>query len=304
MLERRRPLLKKPRPEAEKKEILNYWDRDVLKTGINNLTLKIIEDFGGKLPDAIILPDTSARPLMYALRPAFEAVAKEKGCRIPQIYFFKTDKSTSNEHAKEMVAARKVMQERAREIMGAEEKAGRDHPSMAIIDEYATEDANAIGEMRRAFGEAIPAYPVFSDSWGGQRFTPGVRIPWNLEHTNPSMPGIFKFSYSGENAVGVKKTTFDGEKYARRIEPAHAKEAEQLAATKKSLRGEMRLIGESVAEHIQAGDATAVEPTTVGKIPTWQYETDATDSEELTAWRDKRSLLGRVSDGIRDFFRR
>lgn len=288
--------------QREKKEVLNYWDRDILKTGIQNLTLKMIEDFEGRLPDIIILPDTSARPLMYALRPAFEAIAKEKACPIPQIYFFRTDRSPrlsdmerreertfesteelrsyvgseadyypitksmiESNHVEKMIATRQAMQERAQEIMSAEKKKGNDHPSIAIVDEYATGDANTIGEIRKAFGTNIAAYPVFSDSWGGHRVTPGVRVKWNHENANPRT-GLFKFSYSDTDSIGVKKTRYDGEKYASRIEPpTDADHAKDLAETKKTLRDEMRSIGKSVSENRKTGNAIEIEPAIVGK---------------------------------------
>lgn len=54
-----------------------------------NLISKFLEDYATTLPDAIILPDTSARPLFYLLRPVLESVATKRGCvcQCPELIF-------------------------------------------------------------------------------------------------------------------------------------------------------------------------------------------------------------------------
>jgi len=68
--------------------ILNEWDKKVLEQGLPNIVKAMYKDFGNSLPDAIIFPDTSARPLFYTLNPIFKEISRDKGIPLPRCYFF------------------------------------------------------------------------------------------------------------------------------------------------------------------------------------------------------------------------
>ena len=73
--------------------ILNDWDHKILLEGGKNLVQKILKEFRGKLPDAIVYPDTSARPLSYLFDPIFVKISEEKGIRKPRSFFMKVGHS-------------------------------------------------------------------------------------------------------------------------------------------------------------------------------------------------------------------
>jgi hypothetical protein len=77
--------------EAKKPEnILNEWDREILHEGGKNVVKMMLKDFNNKLPDVIVLPDTSARPLYYLLKPLVEKLEKKKNIKKPNFQFVKT----------------------------------------------------------------------------------------------------------------------------------------------------------------------------------------------------------------------
>ena len=79
-------------PEPQAQEILKDWDKKILEEGLTNVVQEMQDDFNGKLPDAIILPDTSARPLFYALAPVFRRLKEQKGIPAPRFYFFSSER--------------------------------------------------------------------------------------------------------------------------------------------------------------------------------------------------------------------
>jgi hypothetical protein len=68
--------------------ILNEWDKEMLFKGGMAVVRKILEKFDDKLPDAIIYPETSARPLYYLFNPVFEKIYKKNNLKKPEVFFF------------------------------------------------------------------------------------------------------------------------------------------------------------------------------------------------------------------------
>jgi len=182
----------------EKQEnILNDWDRKYLTEGSRGVIFKMYEDFGKNFPDVIIIPETSARPLFYILKPIFNKLNKEKGTNVPKFVFFnvgqkpddfqkkyeqkgfeikntedaknllKKEYPTKTEEtiavwAEEMEVekvniAKKKMKERADEIKRYLEK--NSNTKMAILDEF-----EAIGQtndlIKKSFN--LPSMPSYS----------------------------------------------------------------------------------------------------------------------------------------------
>jgi ribosomal protein S20 len=72
---------------SEKPEpILNDWDRKILIEGGEGVMRKIIEDQG--IPDVVILPETSARPLYYLFNPSFKKLSQKMNTKPPEFVFF------------------------------------------------------------------------------------------------------------------------------------------------------------------------------------------------------------------------
>jgi hypothetical protein len=83
-------------PQQEQhKDILNDWDKRILMEGGKGVLNKILEKFDGNLPDVVIYPDASARPLFYLLDSSFKKLSQEKGIALPQTYFFAVHRSDS-----------------------------------------------------------------------------------------------------------------------------------------------------------------------------------------------------------------
>lgn len=286
------------------KDILNPWDHAVLEYGLRNVCNDLTHDFGGQLPQVILLPDTGARPLMYALRPVFKEIIKKKGGTMPRFYFFKTDKPTheissyesipgkrarteseliqeeirdqrrredkgfskelspaelaakiddfrSNARFDDVMRARKTMQDRACEIREAERKRGFEIPSIAIIDEYATEDATTIKEIRQAFDFHVPAYTVFSQNNNHHMTGLGLDVFEEIDAKHLNFDGMTaSFTYAKTDSIGVKKGKLDGKKYTEANQPRDAASVQRIAELKQKLRSEMGIIGQEVANSL------------------------------------------------------
>lgn len=69
-------------------EILNDWDKENLEKGLTSIAQQMLEDFNGKLPDAILYPETSARPLFFAMQPILEGISRLKNLSVPRSYAY------------------------------------------------------------------------------------------------------------------------------------------------------------------------------------------------------------------------
>lgn len=91
-----------PIPECK---FLSQADQENLEQSGVVIIKKLLNDFGEKLPDAIILPDTGARPLFYLLRTVLDEVATQRGVDTPRFYFFRYNRS--------LISERRIDEERA-----------------------------------------------------------------------------------------------------------------------------------------------------------------------------------------------
>jgi hypothetical protein len=239
-------------PESE--EILGAWDKEILEKGVSNMVTQMVKDFDGSLPDAIVLPDTSARPLFYTLQPIFQKLHEARGLSVPRHYMFNSKRPElfSNDfEQKRMDRARDLMAERAKEIWNFEAKA-ESGMRIAIVDEYATADATTAKEIRRAFNdEKIRAYAVFAQE--SSAVQAGVEIdPHRNGHAlNPRKGYKANMSYTGDYAVGVYKDKYPFKKYSSRMTHENPKVKMMLEKRKEQLRNEMRAIGEKIASTIE-----------------------------------------------------
>ena len=80
---------------AENYDFLSIKDARELEEQGTVIVRQFLKDYPQELPDAIILPDTSARPLFYFLKPILDKTSKERGVVKSKIYFFKTNRFIS-----------------------------------------------------------------------------------------------------------------------------------------------------------------------------------------------------------------
>lgn len=227
-------------------EMLNDWDREMLEKGLSNIVAQMLEDFGGTLPDAIIFPETSARPLFFALQPVFRRLSEERGMSAPRSYAFSIKRPLTRDmdtmSSEEMREPRKIMKERAKEILHHEQKFNNTS-RIAVIDDFATANIRTAIETRGAFDMPdMHVYAVLAMTNVGVQA--GVVV--DADNTDPAKRGGIEFSFSGTSAVGVTKR----ERYSKRSERIIPEGPEKAAflQQKKQLREEMHAVGKKTAE--------------------------------------------------------
>lgn len=166
----------------DKFEVLSDRDQRYLDEATRNIMLRILDQFPAELPDAVILPDTSAVPLADLLRPVFAAIAQRRGLdKTPQLIPFKLlrkDEAYSTELDPEQESreidektpkSRNYHKQKASEISGRLVAEHPDRkPSIIIIDDYANDETLTIKTIRNAFGRRdISAYPLLSSGENG-----------------------------------------------------------------------------------------------------------------------------------------
>ncbi len=137
----------------QRKELLNPREEQILEEGLKSIVQKMFKDFNNNFPDAIILPDTAARPLFYALQPVIEKVHAATNSKKPRFYFFNSSK-------RDFVVAGFEDRQEARtgssegigpdEIHGFYEEAVKKQPYLAEYKEGMMEDA------KKKFDDIVP----------------------------------------------------------------------------------------------------------------------------------------------------
>lgn len=88
-------------------EGLSGEDQEYLFKSASNVVDKFLDHYPDKLPDIILLPEISARPLFYLLNPAIKTVCEERQLKPPTFIYFQTHKgpemSLIDEEGKEKV---------------------------------------------------------------------------------------------------------------------------------------------------------------------------------------------------------
>ncbi len=278
------PNKNKDAAEKNSEVFVSEWDREILEKGAHGVISKILEDFDGP-PDVIVLPETSARPLFYVLRPVFQKLQETGGTQMPRFYFFNTKKPSIalsvEERAKggfedeyvtidsteelrrlieEMGYPPNVTEHQLKEAEPEKMKEARDlmkeraheildrapGARIAIVDEYES-NGYTVREVRRAFSNPeLPAYSIFAD-YPTQTHA-GTTINANREG-NPRRHNKAKLTYSDEPAVGVQKNKHEFfEKYTLAIRNSH--DPQDLEQQKATLRKELIVVGEKVANTI------------------------------------------------------
>lgn len=228
---------------------------------IVNAGRRVIEaiqrDFPKQLPDGIIFPDTSGRPLAYVLRePLAQLAQRTDHPEAPRSFFFQAIRNKQmvrasthkkrfgvsledvldsiNGHleknavsptltdemvtklgeTREQITAsldeakpfRERFVERAHEIRQAMPADAK----FIIVDDYISDIAVTVSEIRRAFGEQLPAYSFLSNS-EPEAFSPDEKIFVARKDTGPVDPKSnlsVGLSYRRpDGGIGVKKNS-------------------------------------------------------------------------------------------------
>lgn len=91
-----------PETDAQRQEeketldqLLSTDDREVLENGLEKLALIFTRmKLQKKLPTIILFPETSARPLVYAVKPVLDGIYARAGQKLPEYQFIATPKSS------------------------------------------------------------------------------------------------------------------------------------------------------------------------------------------------------------------
>ncbi len=281
MLERPHKIRPEKTANGSSEMFVGPWDREILETGAANVVLQMLQDFKGA-PEAIVLPETTARPLFYILHPVFAKLQETRGVQMPRFYFFNSrtppstlatmekykqpDKFGTTDTTEEFAPYVKELDlpsdleneylakqhpekmKLARDVMKerADEILALEKDShIAVVDEYSSSGETA-REVRRAFNDKeLPVYAIFSSN-ADETVTTGYPYP---SPDNPRRQGKSVLTYSKESAVGVKKER----------EGLHTKYSEvindhpqprYLGQLKKTLREELGAVGNTVADAV------------------------------------------------------
>lgn len=210
---------------------LSGIQKDLLESG-RILIQKFLDDYPEKLPDAIILPDTAARPLLYLLRPVFEEITKKKRSAMPNFYFFahyvdtalsdKIDASRlTQEDLNGINTNRKVWAERAKQIKHDLERRNISDPEIVVFDSTLSR-GRTIQEIDLAFGKNLPIYAFVSTPLGEENVrekSPDKRIRIGIDEVGIDMDlrrgsGVTK-NRTTASLYSYKSQNYDSEKVSR-----------------------------------------------------------------------------------------
>lgn len=263
-------VLESEKPTSGEFQVLTEHDQKLLEESGRNLIEQFLKDYPDKLPDAIIFPDTAARPLYYLVRPVLEKVFQERNVPKPAAFFFapvrsdallrvrKVEKmsgvirkiaespiTTYTEAKKEADSFRDIFKERADQIRADLANKGVDKPGIIIFDDFITGNATASSEIQRAFGEASPTYALLSNETGGDTFKkqglPVVVGLWEQENIHFDYSN-FEGKVSG-GEIGVEKGHWEGKPWVAVAE-------ESNIAQVRGLREDMEKIGRKIAKDL------------------------------------------------------
>lgn len=253
-------------------------DRKIIQIGLRELA-KYLSSSKRNLPKVIVFPETSARPLAFAVRPILKKVYSEKEEKLPQLVFMKAykevgalkdfDEGEISEnffpYVEKLKEKKKIMQERAKEII--QKVKIDDFSRMLIIDDFASKKRMTIKVIRQAFQDALKIlYPkkekIYSDIPAFVFFSKLDQPKENIDQPKDnifvgsfveSKPYDLKLSFTYRDSL-IKEPSIGIEKITEEVED---KERLYVKKSKKAfpmlmriLRKEMRKMGEEEVKKI------------------------------------------------------
>lgn len=266
--------------EVSKFSVLTERDQKLLEESGRNLIEKFLQDYPDKLPDAIIFPDTSARPLVYLFKPILEEVSQQRNVTMPRFYFFAAHRSDSVRLVKKLEGSpygvpvgkfkrglaefaiagakkafgeieeiRSAWQTRANELKEELEKRGISEPELVIFDEFASIYAVTSSEISRAFGKRVTTY-VLTSGWKQEDFNQaglpvvvGITSKHDLALGAKEGMGYEQVRQERERLIGVRK-----EREGTALTVSRTPNTDK--ALMRQLREDMTKIGRKIAEEM------------------------------------------------------
>lgn len=226
---------------------LSEQDQHHLTESARNVINQLLADFPKELPDAVILPESSARPLMYLFQPIFHKVAAQRGVEVPKFYFLQREVGLDIVDLSRRKDVSGQVKDRAKEIYKAIKK---ENPRIIIIDDMASQRMTTIKDLREAFGAPLPAYVLLGredpDSYRAENIKVGSKDPYTEKLAWGR--GSYGFQYRRKrvkeriNSTGVEKE--EGATFPSVVTDEESRKAAQ------NLRSDMRNIGEKLAAEI------------------------------------------------------
>lgn len=262
---------------------LTAWDKEHMELAGTRIFKKILSDYPNELPDLVILPDTSARPLLYLAEPIFSAIAESRHVQKPSFAFmwvhFPYSKGVTQEiilnntkdqsfsyyinnpnsflpkkaeTRKAAIEARSTNKKRADEIVSKfveRYKLDKGYkPKIISIDDGASEFAATCREVSVAFGKPVPTYTLLSQFT--QEFFLEKGIPVVIGETSKKD----SFDYRrDEHAYGIYKDDFYLEpKYViPQSDPYDSPDDKEDRVIKIfSLRTDIKAVGQKIAKNL------------------------------------------------------
>lgn len=238
---------KPPQPEQKPEFcILSERDQKVLKNSAKNVAEMLLSDFPQELPDAIIFPETTARPLVYIFGPILERAAEQRGVKKPKLVFFQLEQGffeSDRLGAKRGIDKRGIKEEtesflefasdnmkqwyledmqavyknylllKEANKKRAEEIDNNGKKSLAIVDDFVGE-GRAVEEIRNIFNKKIPAYALLASNPESAK-TKEIKFGGIESYLDKNHPNVFDYEMELKNAIGVVKSSNPADIYVQ-----------------------------------------------------------------------------------------
>lgn len=228
-----------------------------------------------KLPDTLLMPETSTRPLFYAADPVIEEMYHRKGQPKPVVQFIKTPESKYPQALQQIEAGEelvecegsyypsfvrhqfelqgrivnpvtrkdleKVITEQTAEFAKRmDEIKASDAKNILVIDDYATDELNTFKTIQRELGDIPVEFFAFKSSLDKEH-TPGNVAVGVYEELSPGFAykdNKFEFKHK---SIGVEK---------QHLSPYVSKTQNANPDLMKWLRDNMRAVGNDVRQEL------------------------------------------------------
>ena len=157
------------------KTFLNDYERQILEKGVKKLYAELNKLPPDTLPQIILIPDTGARPLVYAIKPIINKIYTNKGQPQPNITFIvenkqnRLDRSANDtcvlvETLLEAIITQKDLRAVYRRKHWSDDEIEQ---AMGIITANLTWIGQAEKEVQKKFGGTQPTRFLVVDDWAG-----------------------------------------------------------------------------------------------------------------------------------------
>ncbi|MFH1712359.1 MAG: hypothetical protein ABH846_03955 [Patescibacteria group bacterium] len=233
--------------EVDIETLINQSDREVLERGLNKLAEILKDKADEDLPKVFIFPDTSARPLVYAVKPVINELYEQRGLPKPDFQFFAVYRQDELYYEATREEYDKTLEENTARLKEIKKNAKLDSgDSVLFIEDYLS-----LGRTSMIMDELLEKADYQNKGIRDERFAffvassnPKWKYGTSIQDTGFDKYGGFEYRGWGnsETSIGVNKQI--GERYVKKsdiVEPAKMR----------ALRGEMKQIAKEYLEEMQ-----------------------------------------------------